>query len=430
MNKKLKVLTSALTVLLVSVTLAGCGNSSTQASNPSEKVTIIVTNAKGEISSQFDAAAKEFSKENPNITVETHSAAVGDTVNINDKLAASGKVVTLAMVQPSDVNTKYKNFAADLSGEKWTSETSYAFKNDAGKVVGFPFAIEGFGLIYNQKVVDKAVGGTFDPSTINTRDKLKALLDKIKASGVQYPVAFETEDWSMANHYSSQFIDQTKDPNTTVAKLKNGTFDYINNPTWNGYYDTLDLLTSKEYNKYGARPLGKYYDDAHLSVGKGESAMLFNGDWAYDSLKAVAGDNFGFIPVPVDNNPNNPMNNDLVVGPTQVFLVNKNATQAQQDAAKKFLNWLVFNKTGQDFIVNKCQIVSAFKNNPYKVTNPLGVSIENYMAKDKTMPFSTNYVNANDYQTIIAPDVQKYIAKQESRADLAKAFQNYYASKK
>lgn len=415
--------------LLLTASLAGCSSGS-KTSDSQGKVTIIVTNGKGEIASQFTQAAKDFMKANPNITVEPYSVAVGDTLNVFDKLTASGKVVSLAMVEPNSVVDKYKDVGIDLSSEKWNSETSYGFKNAEGKVVGFPFAIEGFGLVYNQKVLDKAVGGTFDPFSINTRDKLKALLDKIKASGIKYPVAYQTEDWSVSNHYSSQFLDQTSDPNKTLSQLKAGTFDYTKNAAWNGYYDTMDLLASKDYNKYGDRPLGKYYDDAHLAVGKGESAMLFNGDWAYDSLKAVAGDKFGFIPVPVDNNENNPMNNKLVVGPTQVFIVNKKATQAQQDAAKKFLNWLVDSKEGQDFVVNKCQIISAFKNNTNKVTNPLGVAISEAIAKNKTMPFSTNYVSASDYQTILGPDVQKYISKNETRADLAKAFTAYYASKK
>lgn len=417
--------------LVLATSLAGCGaasNSSQSSSN--DKVTIIVTNGKGEIASQFSQATKDFMKANPNITVEPYSVAVGDTLNVFDKLTASGKVVSLAMVEPNSVVDKYKDVGIDLSGEKWNSETSYGFKNAEGKVVGFPFAIEGFGLVYNQKVLDKAVGGTFDPYTINTRDKLKALLDQIKASGIKYPVAYQTEDWSVSNHYSSQFLDQTSDPSKTLSQVKAGTFDYTKNAAWNGYYDTMDLLASKDYNKYGDRPLGKYYDDAHLSVGKGESAMLFNGDWAYDSLKAVAGDKFGFIPVPVDNNESNPMNNKLVVGPTQVFIINKKATQAQQDAAKKFLNWLVDSKTGQDFVVNKCQVISAFKNNTNKVTNPLGAAISDAIAKNKTMPFTTNYVSASDYQTILGPDVQKYISKNETRADLAKAFTAYYASKK
>lgn len=199
------------------------------------------------------------------------SGAVGDTVNLLDKLTASGKTVTMAMMSPDSIVNKYKDFGIDLSGEKWNEDTVYGVKDAEGKIAGFPFSIEGFGLVYNKSVLDKAVGGTFDPHTINTRDKLKELLDQIKASGVKYPVAYQTENWSVANHYSTQFVNQAEDPNTIVEQLKAGTFDLASNDVWNGYYDTMDLLVSKEYNKYGERPLGKYYDDAHVSVGKGIS---------------------------------------------------------------------------------------------------------------------------------------------------------------
>lgn len=436
-------------VVMLAVTLAACGgsksaepanessgttgnsaNGSKEAGPEQEKVEIIITNGKGEIASQWEQAAKDFMAANPNITVVAQSAAVGDTLSILDKLTASGETVTIAMLEPSGVLNKYKDFGIDLSNEKWNEETKDGFKNAEGQIVGFPFAIEGFGLVYNKKVVEKAVGGTFDPFSINTRDKLKELLDKIKASGVKYPIAYQTEAWSVSNHYSTQFLNQAEDGSTIVAQLKEGKFDLAGNAVWNGYYDTMDLLASADYNKYGERPLGQYYDDAHLSVGKGESAMLFNGNWAFDSLKAVAGDSFGFIPVPVDNNPDNPLNNKIVAGPTQILAINKDATPAQQEAGKKFLNWLVYEEAGQDFLVNKSQIISAFKNNPNKVTNPLGAAIADAVAQGKTMPFSTNYVTADDWFKIIGPDVQKYIVKKQSREGLAKAIQNYYASKK
>ncbi|MDP4083972.1 MAG: ABC transporter substrate-binding protein [Bacillota bacterium] len=416
-------------VTALTFSLAACGGSSSKsATNSNSPVKIIVTNSKGEIDAQFKQAAKDFMKVNPKINVEVDTQAVGDTLGVYDKLTASGKTVTLAMFDPYAALHKYKDVGIDLSNDKWNAETNDALKNSDGKVIGFPFAVEGMGLVYNQKVLDKAVGGTFDPYSINTQDKLKDLLNKIKASGVKYPVAYQTEAWSVGNHYSSLFLDQESDPNTILDKLKSGSLDLTQNAAWNGYYDTLNLLTSKDYNKFGDRPLGQYYDAAHVAVGKGDSAILFNGDWAFDSLHAIAGDTFGFMPVPVDNNPDNALNNKIAVGPTQVFVINKKATKAEQAAAKKFLNWLVYDKTGQDFVVNKGQIISAFKNNPNKVNNPLGIAISNAIAKGATMPFSTNYINAGDWPTTIGPDVQKYIAKQESRAQLAKVFEDYYKS--
>ena len=432
MRKSSFVVTAALALVLTacggsaSSTAPETGESGTSGNEGAEQVNIIITNGKGEIAAQWEQAAKDFMAANPGITVEARSAAVGDPLNVYDMLTASGKTVTLAMFDPSAALNKYKDVGIDLSGEKWVEETDSELLNEQGQVIGFPFAIEGFGLVYNKSVVEKATGGAFDPFSINTRDKLEELFKQIQASGVQYPVAYQTESWSVSNHYSTQFLNQAEDPNSVVAQLKEGTLDLASNEAWNGYYDTMDLLKSAPYNKYHERPLGTYYDDAHVSVGKGESAVLFNGNWAYDSLQAVAGSDFGFMPVPVDNNPDNPLNGKISAGPTQVLVINKNAAPEEQEAAKKFLNWLVYEEAGQDFVVNKAQIISAFKNNPHKVTNPLGAAIGEAIQNGRTMPFSTNFVVAEEWNTIIGPEVQKYIAGKQSREDLATFIEGYY----
>src|SRR5690606_35885243 len=116
-----------------------------------------------------------------------------------------------AMFEPYEAMTKYKDIALDLSDEKWNEETSDALTDEEGRVIGFPFAIEGMGLVYNEDVVKNAVGDDFDPFAINTRDRLIELLDKIKESGIEHPVAYQTEAWSVGNHYSSLFLNQEGD---------------------------------------------------------------------------------------------------------------------------------------------------------------------------------------------------------------------------
>lgn len=392
-------------------------------------VKIILTNGKGEIATQFEEAAKLFNESHPGMVVEPYSVQVGDTVSIFDKLTSSGEKITLAMMEPNAALADYADWGVDLSGEDWVAQTDSSMKNPSGVIVGFPFAIEGMGLVYNKAVVEKAVPG-FDPFSITTRDALVSLLDALVASGVSKPIAYQTEAWSVGNHFGSMFINQNEDPLVTVNAIAAGTFDFVNNAAWNGYLDTMDVLSDAKYNLYGERPIGQYYDQAHVAVGSGEAAMLFNGNWAFDSLQALEGSDFGFIPVPNDNDPNNRLNGKLTAGPTQIFMINKEASEEEIAVAKAFLNWIVFEDAGQDFLVNKSQVISAFKNNPYKVTNPLGGAIADAIAAGKTLPFSTNYVAAGDYYSIIGPEVQKYIdraASGSTRADLADSYKNYYA---
>jgi raffinose/stachyose/melibiose transport system substrate-binding protein len=333
------------------------------------------------------------------------------------------------MLEPGSIDTKYKDIKkVDLTGEAWVANTVFGWKDLSGSLVGFPFAIEGFGLAYNVAVLDKAVGGTFDPWSINTRDKFIALLDQIQASGVAFPIAYQTEGWSVSNHYNSMWLNQVADPNTIIAELKAGTFDLAGNATFNGYLETMTLLASVKYNKYGAQPLGSYYDDAHTSVGAGTSAMLFNGNWAIGSFNAPATAKFGFMPVPVDNDPANPLNNKMCAGPTQTYIVNAAASEAQIAAAKTYLNWLVESTYGQEWLVKTCNVISPFTNNPNKVPDSLGAAIGAAIVAGKTMPFTTNFVNASDWFNILGADVQKFIDKKSTAADLAKAITEYYTA--
>jgi raffinose/stachyose/melibiose transport system substrate-binding protein len=391
------------------------------------KTTIIITNGKGEIAAQWKAAAAQFSKQNPDIEVQAYSQEVGDSLGPFDKLTKSGKTVTVAMVEPSSVykGGKYYDIAADLSGSKWIAQTGDSAVVD-GKVKGFPFAIEGFGIVFNRAVVEKAIGGKFDEKSIKTRAQLEDLFKKVQKSGVKFPVAYQTEAWSVGNHYISQFLHQGAGEEATLDAIGQGKLKLAKNATFNGLLDTMDLLASAKYNVYGSRVLGQYYDQAHVKVGNGDAAFLFNGNWAYDSLKAQPGADYGFIAVPQDNNANNKYNGKLTAGPTQLLIVNKKASAAEQAAGKKFLDWIVFDKNGQDFLTNKSQIISAFKNNPYSVTNPLGANLASYIKAGKTVPFSTNYINAGDYFNIVGPAVQKYLAKKSSRAQLAKVIENYH----
>lgn len=414
------------------VTAVGCGTANDDDDTAgADKVNIIITNGKGEIAAQWTKMAEAFMRANPNITVEAYSNEVGDTIGQFDKLTKSGKTVTVAMVEPSSVAAggKYVDLAADLSGEAWTDLTESEFEVD-GKVRGFPFAIEGFGIVFNRAVVEKAVGGAFDEKSIKTRDQLEALFKKVQASGIAKPVAYQTEAWSVANHYISQFVNQSDDPARVVKAVADGSLKLADNAQFKGLLDTMDLLKSPTYNVYGARPLGQYYDAAHVLVGNGKAAFLFNGNWAYDSLKAQAGADYGFIAVPVGNDAGNRVNGKLTAGPTQVLLVNKKASKAEQSAGKKFLQWLVDSDEGKKLLVTDAQVISAFSNNMLSVTNPLGKNLSSYIAAGAVVPFSTNYIVSGDYFNVIGPEVQKYIAGKLSRAELAAAIEKYHASKK
>jgi raffinose/stachyose/melibiose transport system substrate-binding protein len=408
-------ITAALALAVTSVPMIG---------NAAAKTTIIITNGKGEISTEWKAAAAQFSKENPDINVEAYSIEVGDQLGPYQKLTKAGKIVTVAMTGPDGIlYGDFKNLGIDLSKEKWVKDTKQGFY-EGKKLVGFPFAIEGHGIIYNKAVVAKAVKN-FNPFSINTQAKLEALFKKVaKVKGVEAPVSYNTEAWSLGNHLFSIPVAQTGDPFGFNAKLVAGKIDASKNATYKGVLNYLDLMM--KYN-ITDKPLTNTYDKAHQDVASGKAAFTFNGNWAWQNIEAElkklgkTGD-FGFMPVPVDNNPKNKLNNALAAGPTQTLVINKQATKAQQAAAKRFLNWIVYSKSGQNFLVTKSQIIPAFKNIKLKVNNPLGNAVADAVNSGKVFPFTNNYINGGKYFALVGPAIQKYIAGKSTRAQFFKEF--------
>jgi raffinose/stachyose/melibiose transport system substrate-binding protein len=71
----------------------------------------------------------------------------------------------------------WKDYLADLTEEPWVKETASAYIGDGGRVYGFPYAVEGYGLAYNKNILEKA---DIDPATLTTIDAYKTAFEKLE----------------------------------------------------------------------------------------------------------------------------------------------------------------------------------------------------------------------------------------------------------
>jgi raffinose/stachyose/melibiose transport system substrate-binding protein len=321
----------------------------------------------------------------------------------------------------------------DLSNEKWKADAVEKSLNTIdGKVLAFPFAIEGFGFIYNKPILDKAVGGSFDPSTIKTTKDLENLFKQIEASG-KAPLVISPMDWSLGAHflslmYSAQSPDSEK-VGQFINALKAGTANLANDKVFNGLMDTFDVMM--KYNKDKASPLTGTYEEGPQVLGKGEVGLWFMGNWAWPQIKASdsAGGQYGFLPVPISNNPDDYGNTQIAAAVTKRLVIDKErSSPEQQAAAKKFLEWLVYGEKGQDFLVNKASIIPAFKNITLEPQDPLAKSIKDYMKRGKTLEAMTTL--PADHWAKTGASMQKYLAKAGDRATLAKEIESYWKTVK
>ncbi|MHA7582671.1 ABC transporter substrate-binding protein [Paenibacillus vandeheii] len=432
---KLSVLSLVMVVILSACggAKSGAGTESSSASGDSVKITLL--NSKAEINSQLEQAAKDFQSENPNITLEIVPVGSGQSpFEKASALYASGNPTTMMMLDTGDVE-KFKDRVMDLTSEKWmkdavensTTATTFEEKNYA-----FPLSIEGYGFIYNQKILDQAVGGTFDPQSVQTTAQLDELFQKIAATG-KSPLIVSPMDWSLGAHYlalayGGQSPDRAK-VDQFISDLKAGTVDLASNAVFNGLMDTFDLM--KTYNIDKASPLSGTYERGPEVLGKGEVGIWFQGNWAWPQIHSfdTADGQYGFLPVPISNNPDDFGNTQISAAVSKRILIDKEkSTPAQQEAAKKFLDWIVYEAKGQDFLVNQASVIPAFSNITLEPADPLGKSISEYIKAGK-IEESMSALPA-DHWSKLGASMQKYLADVIDRNGLAKEIQDYWTNVK
>ncbi|MFZ5969766.1 MAG: ABC transporter substrate-binding protein [Bacillota bacterium] len=439
--KKSKLMSLFVVLALIISMLAGCGGSKqgTSSEQPADgqqeakEVKITLLNSKAEIQAQLEEAAITFAQENPGITLEVIACPAGQSpFERVSSMYASGNAPTLAVLDGGDL-PKLKEKFGDLSGEKWVGDAAERTLNDAtidGKLVAFPLTVEGYGFIYNKAVLDKAFGGSFDPASIKTTKDLEEAFKKVETAGAA-PLVVSPMDWSLGAHYLAiAYADQSKDP-AEVAKfiqdLRAGSVDLAGNAVFNGLIDTFDVM--KKYNLDKNDPLSGTYEKGPEVLGKGTVGFWFMGNWAWPNIQSfdTANGAYGFLPVPISNNADDYGNAGIVAGVTKfVGLDIEQNSQEQQDAAKKFLNWLVYEKSGQEVLVTKANIIPAFNNITLEPADPLGKSIKQYLSNGQTLQFMATL--PSDHWAKVGASMQKYLSDHTDRKGLFNEIQEYWKS--
>jgi len=213
----------------------------------SDTVKITFLNSKGEIQEQLEEVAKTFTSET-GIELEIIPCPAGQSpFEKMSALYASGNATTLAMMDVGDL-PKFKDKMYDLSQEKWTNDAMAGSLDVAtidSQLLAFPFAVEGFGLIYNKVAIENATGKEFDPDSIKSRDDLRSLFEEINAGGIA-PIVVSPMDWSLGAHFSSlAYSVKGKDLegiNDVMESLKTGELDLHTDNTFNGLMETFIYL--------------------------------------------------------------------------------------------------------------------------------------------------------------------------------------------
>ena len=416
MKKRVLAILLALVLVLGLAACSGGGNSGDGGSSSGgKKVAITIFNSKMEIQSQMEEMAKKYSEEK-GVDLEVYYSSDTVAAHLSTRYA-SNDPYTISMVDAKDVYSLAADHAVDLSDQDWVKDTTQAIAID-GKTYGFPVCVEARGIIYNADAIKKATGADFDSTSIKKTADLQAIAEKC-GTGVM------KEDWSLAAHYLAEVYEQQSDPDAFIKGIKDGSIKLADDAKFNSLMDTFDVLKANNYAKDAAISAEREVTEQKLA--EGEIGLMFGGNWDWSVINAYQySENMGIMPVP--NGVDDGSSDKLVGGGSKYFFIDssENTSDEQRQAAKDFLNWLVYDEAGQDFIVNQCALVPAYSNITLAVKDPLGASVKKYADAGALIP-NYNYL-PDDHYAKCGAIFQKYLANEIDRAQFAAEITEYWST--
>jgi len=275
----------------------------------------------------------------------------------------------------------------DLSGEPWVKDTDVAYIDPAdGKVIGFPVAVEGWGLGYNKALLAKA---GIDPSTLINVAAIKAAFEKINSmksqlgiDAVVSMVAGPGMTWVTGLHGFNAYLalglpynDSTK----YIDMLLNGQVDTPRLTKYAEYYNLLFKYANKNTLLTGG------YDQQIGDYAIGKTVFIHQGNWTDPTFKDL-GITFemGYVPHAfLDEN-----TDGIFVGAPSWYLVNPKSKNVAD--AKKFLIAMSSTPEGQDYMVNKAGMVPAFKTCKLQPAGQLSKAVQEWSNQGKIYAWQQN----------------------------------------
>lgn len=304
---------------------------------------------------------------------------------------------------------------ADLSQSEYVS---HAFKGSLdiatinNEILGFPYAFEGSGLVYNKDMFQKA-GIEAPPTTLT---ELKEDCEKLKAAGYQ---AFGEAwaDWGYLMHIYGVPFAYEGDTRELAGKLSSGEMKLKDLKYINNFFDLFDLTLNYGL---GAESIGYSASTQVPDFAAGKMAMIKQGTWVDVYVRTANPDiNFGLMAVPLNDNPED---TKLMTSTSRFLAVNKKSENYEE--ACKFLDW--FCKNIQKYIVEPMGVMAPYDTVDQTNLTPLNADMFSYVEKNMTYPsFGTDYWPAG-YNIDVATPLQAYAAGSISREDTLKELQNLY----
>lgn len=387
---KKKIVTGLLCATMIATLLSGCGGKKT-----AKEGGIYYLNFKPEVTEVWEEIAEAYTKET-GVPMKVETAAGGNYESTLKSEIVKKDAPTLFQINGPIGYKAWKDYCADITDTEFAkalTDPTLAIKGEDGKVYGVPYTIEGYGIIYNDEIMQKyfsmsnAVVKSVDE--INNFDTLKKVVEDMQSKkddlGIKGVFASTSllpgEEWRWQTHlanlpieaeYAEKGVDDLDEIEFKYGKNFKEIFDlYLNNST----VDPKILG-------------GKGVNDSMAEFALGQCAMVQNGNWAWGQIAEVDGnvvkeENIKFMPI--YSGLKDEENQGLCIGTENYFAINSQVSEKSQQASIDFVNWLLTSEVGKDYMVNKLGNIAPFTtfSDNEKPNDPLALSMLEAMESGK-----------------------------------------------
>lgn len=443
MRKMRKVAALALSAAMIVGMLSGCGStdagttsgstSSAGGSSSGKTGKVYYLNFKPEIADVYESVAADYKAET-GVEVKVVTAASGEYESTLKSEIAKSDAPTLFQINGPVGYQNWKDYCADLKDTELyskLSDQSLAVTGDDGGVYGIPYAVEGYGIIYNNEIMDKyfaldskkAAASSMDDITDfaslkEVVEDMQANADALGIKGVFASTSFASgEDWRWQTHLlnlplEEEFAEKTDYSSPVLAGLasKEIEFKYAD-----GFKNIFDLYINNSCTK-STLLSGKTVDNSMAEFALGQCAMVQNGNWGWGQISNVDGnvvkeDQIKMLPIYTGSA--NDSSRGLCIGTENFFAVNKNASAEDQQASIDFITWLFTSETGKGYVSGDLGFIAPFNtfNDDEKPADPLAKEVMNWMSKDgvTSVPWAFTAFPSENFKKAVGSALLEYV---------------------
>ncbi|MCL2618186.1 MAG: ABC transporter substrate-binding protein [Defluviitaleaceae bacterium] len=311
----------------------------------------------------------------------------------------------------------------DLSAEPWVADTDVAYYDEQGRIVGFPVAIEGWGLGYNRDLLARA--GVDPASMVNIAgiraafEQVDSMRDELGITAVVSMAAGPGMTWVTGLHAVNAYLSLGLDYDDTsiIDMMLDGQVDETRLHYFAEYMALLFQYSNPTTLLVGG------YDQQLGDFATGNTVFIHQGNWV-DPTFAELGIHFDMGYVPHAFLPET--TNGIFVGAPSWYLVNARSAGIQE--AKDFLAFMAASPEGHNYMVMEAGMVPAFRSVTLEPPGPLSGAVQEWANAGRMYAWHQNEMPAGFGMNTLGPIFSELASGSASVDDFMRLFSEAVAN--